>query len=217
MIIEVNPYPDIARARRRAFSRGCENGFVAFWFERVAPSDQLTATSAFSCSLDCFEDRKPLLSNLGRVGQPNPLTHDGLIVEKISKRNSVEHIVDLLLEQHPDRANAAQVRRRAAITLDGMADAVEIERLELGSLNHFPDRRLRRRLCERVPTASSTRALDHARAAKTEQDLLYVVSGKFFPLGNVTAIYGALARAPREMKRADDAILSPCRYAHAAR
>ena len=38
-----------------------------------------------------------------------------------------EHLINALLQEHPDRADAAVLRRRTAVRVDGVADAVQIE------------------------------------------------------------------------------------------
>ena len=167
-----------------------------------------------SATLDGFEYRQFFLSSLWRVGKPYSLAHDWLIVQQVSERNSVQYIVDLLLKKNPHRTNAAEVRSGAAIGLHRVAHAMEIERLELRRLNHFADRGLSGRLCKRIPATCASSARDDARSPQTKENLLHVIGGKLLALRDVAAVYGTLTRAPREMKRADHAILRPGRYPH---
>src|SRR5688500_16199335 len=51
-------------------------------------------------------------------GEPDALTHLGLVGEEIAKAHALQHLIDPLLQQHPDGADAAVPRVRAPLFAD---------------------------------------------------------------------------------------------------
>ena len=84
----------------------------------------------------------------------------------------------------------------------------------LGRCDHVANRDLLRRAREHVATVRATRAAHDARAAQPQEDLLDVVARAGAPLGDVAAGDRAFVGAPREVQRADDAVLGPGGDAH---
>src|SRR5688572_19203223 len=65
-------------------------------------------------------------------GESDALANLGLVGEQVAEIHALENLVDPLLEEHPDRADAAVPRVRAPLLADRVRDTVEIEGRELG-------------------------------------------------------------------------------------
>ncbi|HEV7391860.1 MAG TPA: hypothetical protein VGO08_09470, partial [Burkholderiales bacterium] len=132
----------------------------------------------FARNLDGLENRqtRPLALRLSLRGQPNLLANGWLVVQKVGKTHGLKDAVDLLLQHHPNGPDAAIVGGRAPLFLNGVADTVKVEGLQLRGVNHVANRDLSGRLRENVPAPRAPSAGDHASAAESEQDLLDVVS-----------------------------------------
>ena len=147
-------------------------------------------------------------------GEPDALSHGRLGVEQVGKKDAVEDFVDAALEHNPDRPNAALMRARAADFVDRMAFAVHIERDQFRRGDDLPHRDFDRGPRERISAARAARARHDSGAAKTEEDLLDVVSRQPLAGRDVASVDGALIRTLRQMKRADYAVLGPSGDAH---
>ena len=137
--------------------------FVVSWKPRAG-----TRTPKAEAVSHGLENGERFFSRLRRIGKTNSLADNGLIMQQIRQRHSIEYVVDLLLQEHPHRSNAAQVRSGAAIRLDWMGDAVKIESLQLRRLNYFTNGRFSRRPGERIPATSSASARDHSSPTKSQ-------------------------------------------------
>src|SRR5205823_5611941 len=78
-------------------------------------------------------------SRIGFAGQADARTDLAFFVQEIGESYAVEHVVDALLEEKPDGADAAGVCGAAALFLDGVRDAMQVERRRLGRLDHVAD------------------------------------------------------------------------------
>src|SRR5688500_12850539 len=136
-------------------------------------------------------------------------------MQQVSETDTFEHVVDLLLEEHPHGADAAEMRRRAAVGFNRMAHAVKVEGLELRRVDHAADRRLFGRLCQSISATRAARARDDPSPPQAEQDLLDIIARQLLERRDLPAGDGAVLRAPREMQRAYHAIFGPGRYSHA--
>src|SRR4029078_13726456 len=96
----------------------------------------------------------------------------------VGQTHSLQDIVDLGLQHHPDGSDAAAVRGGTTLLLNRMADAVQVKRLQLGRVDAVAYRNLSRWPGEDVPSARPTSAGDDPRAPQPQQDLLDVIRWK---------------------------------------
>jgi hypothetical protein len=94
---------------------------------------------------------------------------------------------------------------------------MEIESLELRSMDYVSDRNLSRRAGENISTPRAPRAGDDARPSQPEENLLDVVSRKAFLSRNLAPIYRSQIGPLGEVERANDAVLGPGSNPHAFR
>src|SRR5206468_9590765 len=87
---------------------------------------------------------------------------------------------DPVLQHHPDGSDAAVMGRGTSLLLDWMTDTMEVERLQLRSVDDIPDRNLGSWSGEDVAATRATRAGDDARTPQSTQDLFDVVGGEAF-------------------------------------
>src|SRR3954465_10330001 len=98
-----------------------------------------------------------------------------------------------------------------------MSDAVQVERLQLRSVDDVSDRDLLGTLRQNVSTAGATSTCDDSSPAQAKENLLDVVSGEPFLSRYLPAVYRAELGTLGEVQSADDSVLSPGRYPHAFR
>ena len=146
--------------------------------------------------------------------EPNANADLALLRQKIGQVNAVQNIVDLLLEQHPHRPNAAVVGGRASLFFDWMTHTVEIKGLQLGSVDDIPDRDFRRRLGQNVSASCAARAGDHAGTPQPQKDLLYVIGREALLPGNFAPVDWPELAALGKVQRAYHAVLGPSGYPH---
>src|SRR5688500_13060006 len=158
---------------------------------------------------------RPSPGNL--VGQSNALANLTFLVEQVGEPHTVEHRVDLLLQQHPHGPDAAGLRRRAALLLYGVRHAVEVERLQLGRGDDVAHRDLPRLLRERVAAMGAPRALHDVGAPQAQEDLLDVIDRQLLPRRDFAAGDRPLAIAAGQVQRADHAVLGERRDSHVRR
>jgi len=139
--------------------------------------------------------------------QPDQSANLSFLEQQVGQANALEHIVNLLLQHLPHRANAARQRSRAPLFTHGMRNAIEVERGYFGSRDDGPDRNLLRLARERIATVRAPRTADDVGTTKSQQDLFDVVDGQPLVRGNLAASDWPFRDASREMERADDAVL----------
>lgn len=128
--------------------------------------------------------------------------------------NTLQHVIDLPLQQHPHGTNAAFVRCRATFLVHGVRFAVQVEGGELGRVDYVPYGYVARMPGKLIATLCPPRTTDDPGAPHPQKDLLDVVRREALGRSDVTPRHRHLVTAPREMQRADQAILGPRRYSH---
>lgn len=146
--------------------------------------------------------------------EADAITHRRFIGEEITELNAFQHFVDALLEKQPHWANTAILGRRAALGVNRMAYAVEIEGGEFGRLNHIPHGDCVRISRERVPASGTSRAIHDTGAAHPQEDLLDVVTRQLLTSRHVSPSHRAGSRATREMQGTNESVFRPRRNAH---
>jgi len=146
--------------------------------------------------------------------QSDALTHGALVHEQVAEVYAFEHIVDLALQHHPHRPDAAALRLGAPLLSDGVRDTVQVERGELGRGNDLANRDLMGAARQRIAAASATRAAHETGPAEPKKNLLDVVGRKALASGDLAPGDGTFPCAPREMQRADQSVLGPRSNAH---
>ena len=98
--------------------------------------------------------------------------------------HAAQNVVDLLLEQHPHRPNAAVLRRGAAFLADRVRYAVEIERRGFGRRNHVADRDVVRVFGQCVSAVRTARAPNETGAPQAKENVLDVIRRQLLTLGD---------------------------------
>src|SRR5688500_4743977 len=98
----------------------------------------------------------------GENRKPHALAHRTLVDEQVGEVHAVEYVIDLPLQHHPHRPDAAALRLRAPLLTDGVRHAVQVERAELGGGDHLAHRDVLGRAGERIPTPRTARAVHEA-------------------------------------------------------
>src|SRR5919107_5265280 len=123
--------------------------------------------------------KAPRRENARRSDSENRKSHTlpnrALVDEQVSEVYALEHVVDLLLQEHPHRADAAALRLSASLLAHRMGDTVKVERAELGRGDDLAYRNLDGRPCEHVTTARAAGAVHQAGAPQSQENLLDVV------------------------------------------
>ena len=148
------------------------------------------------------------------VDQANAVAHRLLVCQQVAQQHASQHLVDALLEEHPDRTNAAVSTFRAALFVDGVTHTVQVEGGQFGRLQHVLDRDFTRGPGERVPALRTTRALHDVCPTQTQHDLLDVVCRKLLTFGDFTSGNGSIHRTARQVERADEPVFCPSSYTH---
>ncbi len=128
--------------------------------------------------------------------------------------NALQYVIDLSLEQHPHGTNAAFVGCRATFFVHGVSLAVQIEGGELRRVDHISYRDSAGVARELIATLRSTRASDDPGTPHSQKDLLDVVRRETLGCSNIAPCHRPLVTAPRQVQRADQAILCPRRNSH---
>src|SRR5688572_14726601 len=128
--------------------------------------------------------------------------------------HAVEYVVDLPLQHHPHRPDAAALGLRTALFADRVRHAMQIERAELRGRDHFTYGDVLGCASQRITAARPAGTVYQAGATQSEQDLLDVVGRQSLAGGDLPAGDRALARPPCEMKGTDQPVLGPRRDAH---
>src|SRR5689334_7611583 len=150
----------------------------------------------------------------GAVWQADEGTHLALLMQEIREPNALEYIVDLLLQQLPDRANAARMGCRATLLFDGVRDAVQIEGRRLRGSDHGADRSRLGTASELIAATRAASAAHDFRPPKSQQNLFDVIDGKPLPRSDLAASDRPFRGSSREVERADHAVLGQGGNAH---
>jgi hypothetical protein len=148
-------------------------------------------------------------------GKPHSLPHCALVDEQVAEVNALEHVVDLLLQHDPHRANAATLGLGTPLRAHRVRHAVEVERAELGRRDDLANGDLDRWARQRVTAAGAAGAVDQTGAPQAQQDLLDVIRREPLSGRDLASSDRPLARPLREVEGADQSVFGPRCDAHA--
>src|SRR6266542_2425766 len=143
---------------------------------------------------------------------PGDVVQFRLVVRQVRERDGSEQIVDPLLQHAPDRPDAARGVRTTSVRVDGMEIAVDFEGDVLRGLDDVLHRDRLRVTREVVAALGAADRIDQAGAPQAEEDLLDVIVGKPFLLGELARRDRPLARPLGEVQGNDQTILGPGGY-----
>jgi hypothetical protein len=196
-------------------------GFTLLRTFTRAPSDRYKwiLIQAFNCTeLSGFFQvgRGPELPQSGALEsrQADLVAHRRFFLEKVGEMNTLEHVVDLALQQHPDRPNAAALRCRAALFLDRVCYAMQIEGRQLRRGDHVTNGDLVGRACKHVAAVRATDTLHDVGATKAQENLLDVVGRQPLLGRQVASRNRSLGGPTGQVDRTDESIFRPRRNAH---
>src|SRR2546425_328797 len=146
---------------------------------------------------------------------PGDLVEDvGFVALQVGERDAVQQVVDASLQHSPHRPDATRRLRATSMRVDRMQITVDLERDVLGCLHDILDGDGLGITRQVVAALRAAHRVHQASASQAEEDLLDVVVGETFLLGELARRHRPLPRALGEVQGNDQTIFGPGGNAH---